>query len=207
VIVKEVFEFLSKYQYELVIHQEEQYEHARRGGFCSLHTWQYEAIASPQGVSESYPKLVDRMAGAIRDIAAHGPFNSAAETLESLLPDTTTCRVCQVRVEAERRATAEVAAAAQKAVDGEAHVAACCLHHLSCTADIMGKGEAADMLLRSHAALLERTAEDLQRYALKHYAVRRYLASQEERRASKLALLLLAGHRNVVAPWTRGSGL
>jgi hypothetical protein len=56
-------------------------------------------------------------------------------------------------------------------------------------------------MLESHARLLERTAEDLQRYALKHDALRRYLTSAEERQASLLALLLLAGHRNVSAPW------
>ena len=54
----------------------------------------------------------------------------------------------------------------------------------------------------SHAELLERTAEDLQRYAIKYDALRRHLTSEEERRASQLALLLLAGHRNLNASWT-----
>lgn len=57
-------------------------------------------------------------------------------------------------------------------------------------------------MTRAHAALLERTAEDLERYALKHDALRRYLTSEEERRASQIALLLLAGHRNLSSPWT-----
>ncbi|MGA7314750.1 MAG: hypothetical protein WBX22_12345 [Silvibacterium sp.] len=33
-------------------------------------------------------------------------------------------------------------------------------------------------------------------------ALRRHLASEETRRVSQLALLLLAGNRNVSAPWT-----
>jgi len=65
----------------------------------------------------------------------------------------------------------------------------------------LGSGEIAQKLLVSHANLLGRTAEDLQRYALRHDALRRYLTSEEERRASQLALLLLAGHRNVISPW------
>jgi hypothetical protein len=56
----------------------------------------------------------------------------------------------------------------------------------------LGSGEIAQKLLVSHANLLGRTAEDLQRYALRHDALRRYLTSEEERRASQLALLLLA---------------
>ena len=68
-------------------------------------------------------------------------------------------------------------------------------------AQALGPGGAASELLAAHASLLERTAEDLQRYALKHDALRRYLTSEEERRASQNALLLLAGHRNLSSPW------
>jgi hypothetical protein len=66
---------------------------------------------------------------------------------------------------------------------------------------MLGTCVAAQVLIRSHAALLERTAEDLQRYALRHDALRRHLTSDEERSAATLILLLLAGHRSVSAPW------
>jgi hypothetical protein len=84
---------------------------------------------------------------------------------------------------------------------GEKNFSACCLPHLVLIAEYLGKGKPAQNLLHAHARLLERTAEDLQRYALRHDALRRYLTSEEERRASQLALLLLAGHRSVSAPW------
>ena len=42
------FQFLSPFQYELSINPKTQRDHAEHGGFCSLHTWQYESIASPQ---------------------------------------------------------------------------------------------------------------------------------------------------------------
>ncbi len=41
-VLEAIFQFLSKYQYELTINPEVQREHAIRGGFCPLHTWQYE---------------------------------------------------------------------------------------------------------------------------------------------------------------------
>ena len=125
----------------------------------------------------------------------------SVENIRSLLPTAKTCRVCEVRLEAEKRAVGEVAAAAQGALPENAHVPACCLHHLVLVTDLLGTGEPAQRLLESHAHLMERTAEDLQRYALRYDALRRYLTSEEERRASQLALLLLAGHRNVSAPW------
>lgn len=197
-IVRKSFDFLSKYQYQLVINDDEKVAHAQRGGFCPSHTWQYEAIASPQGVSESYPKVVKRWSEMIRDFLRHGLAPNGMNDLKRIAFQTSNCRMCQVQAEVERRSVLEVARAAQCAVIEEPNVKACCIRHLFLVIQELGPGEAAERLLQSHAELLERTAEDLQRYTLKHYAVRRYLASEEERHASKLALLLLEGHRNVV---------
>jgi hypothetical protein len=69
------------------------------------------------------------------------------------------------------------------------------------TTSVLGKGQPARLLLGAHAQFLERLGEDAQRYALRHDALRRYLTSEEERRASQLLLPMLAGHRNVSAPW------
>ena len=56
-------------------------------------------------------------------------------------------------------------------------------------------------LLERESVLLRRIAEDMQRYSLKHDALRRHLASDEERDAALKALLLLVGHRSVSSPW------
>lgn len=197
VVLDGVFRFLSKYQYEITINPESQQDHARRGGFCQLHTWQYEGISSPQGVCESYPKLVYRIAAELRDSGDH----SAPAAIRSLLPTSKTCRVCETGAEVERRAIEETAATLRGAPDAEFRAPACCLPHLALLVDFLGPGQPSPNLIIAHAALLERTAEDLQRYALKHDALRRHLTSEEERRASQLALLLLAGHRNVSSPW------
>lgn len=203
-MLDEIFRFLSKYQYELTINPEKRRDHASRGGFCPLHTWQYENITSPYGVCASYSELAHRVAQELRQIANETTDDNGLLTdVSSLLPTTKTCRVCEVRIAAERKAVADTANAVRKLTgsqDGR-QLPACCLPHLASTIAILGKGRPAQSLLSSHAYLLERTAEDSQRYALRHDALRRNLTSEEERRASQLILLLLAGHRSINAPW------
>jgi small GTP-binding protein len=207
-VLDAIFRFLSKYQYELTINPEAQSEHAMRGGFCPLHTWQYENLSSPVGVCIAYPQLAHRIAGELEQFALEQSATlthesgAAPDDLRSLLASVRTCKVCEVRIEAERRAV-ELAATSARSVSGAGGgiLGACCLPHLTSVIAVLGPGEPARILLHAHARLLERTAEDLQRYALRHDALRRYLTSQEERSASQLTLLLLAGHRSVNAPW------
>lgn len=45
---------------------------------------------------------------------------------------------------------------------------------------------------------MERVAEDMQRYVIKHDALRRNLASQEENDSALVGLQLLTGHRNAI---------
>lgn len=61
--------------------------------------------------------------------------------------------------------------------------------------------EASKTLLIEEADILERISEDMQRYALKHDGVRRFLTSAEERTAATRALMVLAGHRNATSQW------
>lgn len=200
VIIRESFNFLSKYQYQLVINDDEKRAHAQRGGFCPSHTWQYEAIASPQGVSETYPVVVRRWCDRMRELGSGGLEEGLTTKLEQLVYQTDNCRLCQVQADLENRAIAELAKTALSADAQKLDSKACCLRHLFLVIQKLGAGQAAEVLLQAHIELFERISEDLQRYTLKHYAVRRYLASEEERRASKLALVLLEGHRNVVIP-------
>lgn len=202
-VLDAVFHFLSKHQYELTINRDAQREHARRGGFCSLHTWQYENISSPYGVCTSYPELAHRLASNLHGLAtgAHGiiPTRQAVTELGGS-PDT--CSVCEIRIAAEKRAIDEAAASVRQVETAPGgKLSACCLPHLALTVGALGKGRAADILLDAHAQFFERIAEDAQRYALRHDALRRYLTSEEERRASQLLLLMLAGHRSLCAPW------
>ena len=203
-ILKEVADFLSHYQYALTVDPETQREHADRGGFCPLHTWQYEAIASPYGVCAAYPALAHHMAKELNHIAgASFPNGALQDAIESLAPTKMTCRVCEERTIAERRAVAQVANQVREWNGNQtSQVPVSCVPHLRLVVQSLGESELARKLVISQARLLERTAEDLQRYAIKFDGLRRFLASAEERQAYTVALILLAGHRNVTSPWT-----
>jgi hypothetical protein len=191
-ILAAIFGFLSSYQYQLTIDSAVQHDHAERGGFCPLHTWQYENVASPYGVCASYPELAHRMAFELQRLARDFLQQNGAtsDTLRGLLSTARTCSVCEVRIAAEKRAVDEISILATRATTSkEEKVAMLCLPHLVMVADGLGTGEAAQRLLQSHSVLLERTAEDLQRYAVKYDGLQRYLTSEEERQAAQLALL------------------
>jgi small GTP-binding protein len=197
-VLEATFRFLSRYQYELTIDPGAQQGHFRKHGFCPLHTWQYEGISSPYGVCVAYPTLAHGTAANLNHIAAGG---GNAEEVRRLVATPQSCPACEVRKQSEQTAVEEVADLARQAGGRTARIPACCLPHLAMVAECLGPGEPARKLLAVHATLLERTAEDLQRYALKHDALRRHLTSEEERRAAQIALLLLAGHRNLSSPW------
>jgi len=57
--------------------------------------------------------------------------------------------------------------------------------------------DAVQELIKHQSAVLLRFAEDMRRYALKHDAVRRHLASQEETTVAERGLLSVAGRQRV----------
>lgn len=200
-VLEATFRFLSKYQYQLTIDPEIQGAHASRHGFCPLHTWQYEGISSPYGVCAAYPPLAHDIAARLSELA--GEDRNTAAGIAVLVSGSESCPACEVRRQAERASVEETARAVRSAVEGDRSAPACCLMHLAAVVQSLDRDASARrQFIEAHASLLERTAEDLQRYALKHDALRRYLTSEEERRAAQTALLLLAGHRNLSSPWT-----
>jgi Predicted GTPases len=203
IILKAGFQFLSHYQYDLTIDPDVQRDHAERGGFCSLHTWQYETIASPQGVCESYPTLTHRIATELQRAAkVSADTYSMHQAITKLLPTKKSCPMCIQRTAAEQRGVEELAKAVRQWKEtAEEHLPVSCLYHLAMVVEALGDEVPARKLVRSQASLLERTAEDLQRYAVKFEGLRRYLSSAEERQAAMLVLILLAGHRSVASPW------
>jgi small GTP-binding protein len=60
-VAEELWQFLCKYQYDLVVSQEEQQNFARHGGFCPFHTWEYESMASPYGTCMDRPCVASRI--------------------------------------------------------------------------------------------------------------------------------------------------
>jgi hypothetical protein len=180
------FAFLARYQYELSARRTVQHAHAACDGFCPLHTWHYEQVASPRGVCTAYPALLNRLADRLRARAADGArWRDAGAPL--LDPH---CPVCHVRWATEDRILAT------------APGSPLCLPHLELLLRRTEDASLRQRLLARHGALMERLAEDLQRYAIKFDALRRQLASREETDAALRALQLLVGHRSVNAVFT-----
>ena len=150
-MLEAVFRFLSKHQYQLTIDRAAQQEHAKRGGFCSLHTWQYENISSPYGVCASYPALVHRLASELQALAGDmdGPIGTF-ESISNLGASQGTCQVCQVRIEAERNAVHEAADRIRKITNSRVgNMPACCLVHLAMTTSVLGRGRTGAVIVRS----------------------------------------------------------
>jgi small GTP-binding protein len=197
-----LWEFLSRFQYELVINHEQQQRFAESAGLCSFHTWQLEAIASPQGICTGYPTLLDRLAARLRNaVSAESKQDPLSANIEGLLPTRKKCVLCQVQTKAESEA---ISAITSRLAENESaalrSLSAICLPHFAMLSDAISDVDLTQKLMDRQATILERLSEDMRRYALKHDAVRRFLASEEETTAAQRALMLLAGHRNVNTP-------
>lgn len=196
-VFRQLLEFLRHYQYELSTRPDVQRRHAENGGFCALHTWHYEQIASPHGVCTSYPALLSRMAESLRRAAQQ---KATAGEMDGAVP-ALHCPACEVRWKAEDEAVQALFARRLKLGSlNRMALSPLCLPHLHLVlANNAGDEELRRYLLEYEADLLERTAEDMQRYAIRHEGLRRALTSAEERNAYLQGLQMLVGHKAVNA--------
>ena len=199
-VMGKTMKFLARYQYDLSTRPRSQEQHAKDGGFCPLHTWHYEQVASPRGVCTAYPALLNLMAEKLRDLATNGtqePNDFSSPLLESR------CPACQIRWATEDQAVASIISRASESPQPDKlPLSTLCLPHLQLVLRCTKSESVRKLLLYREAALMERIAEDMQRYTIKHDALRRDLASSEEHNSYLLALQLLVGHRSVNAVFT-----
>lgn len=193
------FDFLCHFQYELIVNPEAQRRHAERGGLCAAHTRQYAALATPRGTSVGNSALLDRLALILRTAAA-GASNgdSSPAVLGRLLPNARECVLCRLCTRAKADAIAEIRARFEH--DGHSalqSLSGICMAHLPDLVQALDKLPEVENLLLREAAILERLSEDMRRYATKHDAIRRALASEEENEAADHAISMLAGLTNV----------
>jgi hypothetical protein len=192
-------DFMAQRQYELSVSANEQRNHALRSGFCPLHTWQYEAIASPQGVCAGYSELLALYAKKIRLLAQDATSVQGMENVvRAMLPNAASCTACQLAASTEKAAAREIAR--QLSGDTVSDSAVCAFHLRS----VLMAGpalKAAVGLLLGEARIFERLAENMQNHILKHEAVRHHLATSAERGAAETGLAHLVGRRNTAAPW------
>jgi small GTP-binding protein len=199
-VVESLLDFMRRYQYELAVSEAAQAQHADTRGFCPLHTWQYERMASPQGICAGYPRVLSRLAERLRSAALSEGADCSSEDVRRLLAGPNTCPACQVVEVAEREAEERLLSQLNSPADADsAGSPPLCLPHLYRVLSAMPAGDDRQILLHRHAQILDRVAEDMQQHALKHYAIRRGLMTEEESNAHIHGLSLLAGHPGLSA--------
>ncbi|OPY72349.1 MAG: hypothetical protein A4E64_02958 [Syntrophorhabdus sp. PtaU1.Bin058] len=196
-IKTELFNFFCKRQYELSVNEARRREHARAGGFCPLHTWQYAQIAAPQDISLAYAPLLAAVAHGLYDIASSASSaDSVRDGLNHLLASTENCSACLKIMEAEKNVIEEFLKTSPRREDEEAD-AGLCVVHLGAVLNQEIELETARNLVLRQADVLNRISENMQTYSLKYDAVRRELVSEEELMAWLFGLSLLVGHKGL----------
>jgi len=192
-----VWNFICRYQYDLVTNPLSQDDFAQRRGFCPFHTWEYEAVASSYGVCNAYPDLLDSLVPQLRKLAASeetNPVHLAAE-LGMLQSSHANCALCNERDKAENSA---IARATERLTDAtEPIIPELCLPHLLLIVQRIKDPNLIKRCIDRHGELLNRLSEDLQRHALKIDGAHRQLVTDEESAAARRALMAVVGARNV----------
>jgi hypothetical protein len=191
-----LFNVLAKWQYVLATDEASRRAFALTRGFCPIHTWQFQQVASPQGISEGYAPLIEAVCSEVRQALEQTPEDAAARIL-ALLPTTATCPACRVlrEVEDERLQQVLRQLGAMDAEPPDAPSPALCLPHLGAELARAPSAQTTAFLLREQARRLEELSGDLRSYALKREALRRGLLNANEESAWRRALAALVGER------------
>ncbi|WP_322014168.1 dynamin family protein [Paraburkholderia sp. J12] len=197
------FDFLCRYQYELSVSVRSQDRHAQEKGLCVTHTRQLAALASPRGVAVGYPALLEALSATLES-AARVASTGVKNVLDrrDVLPDTHACALCRLCMDTLHEAVADIASRLQSHAGHPAEpLSGICMLHLPPLVAALEDAQLTEKVLTREAAILSRLADDLRRYATKHDAIRRQLASAEETEAAERTLKLIAGLVNVHVPW------
>ncbi len=197
------FRYMAHAQWELARRGDRRAEHAQRGGFCAMHTWQYAEIASELGIALAYAPLAESAADLIGLVDPPVEANERLKrSLAELMPGADRCPACLALARAEQDAVSEVVDGLPSRADGAA-APPLCVQHLAAVLDTGPEGEWARLFAERLANTLQLASDDMRRYSLKREALRDYLLSDEEEAAPMRAVSYLAGHRELVRPWRR----
>jgi GTP-binding protein EngB required for normal cell division len=195
------FDFYARWQHTLIADESAQDQFTAGMGFCSLHTWQFAAISSPQGLSSTYSKLAEQCGQKLSQFAV-AP-DAASRNLETILPGRRQCPACRKLRAVEEAAIHSLTdflkdATALRVYHDSQGV---CLRHLAHLIRASGNSDLARRLLQHASRRFGEMAEDMQNYALKHDGVRRALQNEDEKDAYLRAIVRLVGGRAICAPW------
>ncbi len=195
------FGLFAGLQHALIVDEAAQDRFTAGMGFCPLHTWQFVAMSSPQGLSSGYAKLAEHWEEKLSQFAA-AP-DGAADSVRALLAGREQCVACRAISETEASAIHDLAqllkssAGLRRYLDSQG----VCLRHLAHLLRASGDRDLSRRLLQQAARRFGEMAEDMQNYAMKHDGLRRSLQNEDEKDAHLRAIVRLVGSRAVCAPW------
>jgi GTPase SAR1 family protein len=198
-VVEVPVNYMAQAQWDLARRDDIRAEHARAGGFCSLHTWQYEETASAVGIALAYAPLAEAAAKLIDSAGTRGEL---APALAQFMPDAERCPACVALADAERAAVQEFVSSLPVDPDGIT-APLLCIRHLAAAVAADPGSERSRWLAERLVRTLSRTSEDLRTYALKRDSLRADLLSDEEDAAGIRVISYLAGARPLARPWRR----
>lgn len=194
--------FLASWQYALSTQEDAQRAYADSLGFCPLHTWQLEAMASPQGLSVGYPRLMERMAADLSRLAA-SEHSALSDAILDQIPKPGQCRVCRLIRETEADYLQELAAfvASPEGHQEYAHSQGVCLRHLGMLLTMVPFRDDTRFLIEHAARRFSEISEDMQNYALKRDALRGHTKNVDEDDAYLRGIIHSVGAKRVCFPW------
>ncbi|HTV47939.1 MAG TPA: dynamin family protein [Phycisphaerae bacterium] len=198
---KVLFDFLSKWQYSLASDEAVQKVFAADGGFCPLHTWQLAAVSSPQGLSLGYTALLEHLSSGLSAMAA--PVDNSADLVAKFTQDSKSCRVCRLLAAGEQDCLRRLAELLAVSVSRDIYASSpgLCLPHLGRLLTAIHDAGIRHLLLNAAAQRLDDLVEDLQSFAIKNDATRRYLQNSDETAAYLRGLIQIAGLKSLCFPW------
>lgn len=191
-----IFDFFAHWQYRLSSESAAQRAFAAARGLCPVHTWQFQDMASPRGMSAGYAPVIEATIVELQR-TLNQPSENAPAHLGTLLPGIATCPACKVLLVAEADHIARLLAqlTTRVARDSYARSAGLCLPHLQATLASGPDNAVAAFLIQEQIRHLEEIAEDMRSFTLKRDAIRRGLVNDEEEHAWRRALVQLVGER------------
>lgn len=190
-----VFNCLCHHQYAIAHDPTARREFLASRGLCPTHTWHLERLSSPRGLSASYPALLDLTAERVRAMIGL-PRTGIISRLDELTAGAIACPACRAREQAAH-STAERVVRRLATADGRRAFEQSqwlCLTHLRMILPAVDDDVAA-RLLRAHTRRIVDLSESMREYVIKLDARRGSLLTDEELRAYREALVLLAGEK------------
>jgi len=194
--------FLASWHYALASQEDAQRAYADSQGFCPLHTWQLEAMASSHGLSVGYPRLMERLAADLSRLAA-SEHSVPSDAILALVPKPRHCQVCRLIRETEENYLNELAEFILSPEGHQlyAHSQGVCLRHLGMLVAMVPSRDATHFLIEHAARRFAEISEDMQNYALKRDALRGHTKNLDEDDAYLRGIIHSVGAKKVCLPW------